>query len=119
MSINKLTAGRGVLYALGLAASVLSMAGLAEFDVVSGALDLRPFNLYAVGGAIASKHAMLPCMARDYGAKDQEGLDSAAEEARKLGFWLVVHNVGSGDHLHLQGLAPGAPPEWWLAKYGG
>jgi len=73
----------------------------------------------AVGGAIASKHAMLPCMARDYGAKDQEGLDSAAEEARKLGFWLVVHNVGSGDHLHLQGLAPGAPPEWWLAKYGG
>ena len=53
MSINKLTAGRGVLYALGLAASVLSMAGLAEFDVVSGALDLRPFNLYAVGGAIA------------------------------------------------------------------
>jgi len=53
MSINKLTAGRGAFYALGLAGSVLSISGLAEFDVISGALDLRPFNLYAVGGAIA------------------------------------------------------------------
>ena len=52
MSINKLTAGRGVIYALGLAGSVLAMAGMAEFDVVSGAFDLRPFNIYAVGGAV-------------------------------------------------------------------
>ena len=50
---KKLSAARGLVYALGLVASALSLAGLAEFDVVSGAFDLRPFNLYAVGGAVA------------------------------------------------------------------
>ena len=50
---KNLSAARGLVYALGLLASALSLAGLAEFDIVSGAFDLRPFNLYAVGGAVA------------------------------------------------------------------
>jgi hypothetical protein len=50
---KNLSITRGLVYALGLAASALSLAGLADFNVVSGAFDLRPFNLYAVGGAVA------------------------------------------------------------------
>lgn len=51
--MTNLTKLRGLVYALALAASALSLAGLADFDVISGAFDLRPFNLYAVGGAVA------------------------------------------------------------------
>jgi len=70
-----------------------------------------------VGGQVLSKHVI--GMARDYVAKDQAGLNQAAEEARKLGFWIVVHDVGSGNHIHIQGLEPGAPPSWWFSKYMG
>jgi len=70
-----------------------------------------------VGGSALSKHPM--GMARDYGAANQDGLDRAAKVALELGFWVVVHDVGSGDHLHLQGLPKGPPDLWWLEKYGG
>lgn len=42
---------RGLVYLACLAASGLAMAGLAEFDLVTGTLDIRPFNLYALTGA--------------------------------------------------------------------
>jgi hypothetical protein len=71
-----------------------------------------------VGGHVMSKHAILPCMARDYVAKDQAGLEQCANKARGLGLWVIVHDVGSGNHVHVQGLPTGPPPEWWLAKYG-
>lgn len=51
--MNQTTKLRGVVYLAMLAASALSLYGLADFDVVSGAFDLHSFNLYAVGGAVA------------------------------------------------------------------
>ncbi len=49
---------RGLVYLACLAASGLAMAGLADFDLVTGSFDLRPFNLYALtgtaGGVISS-----------------------------------------------------------------
>lgn len=71
----------------------------------------------AVGGSSGSDH--LIAMARDYGADNEDGLNQAAVEARKLGFWLTVHDRGSGIHLHVQGTKPGPLPEWWTAKFGG
>ena len=69
------------------------------------------------GGSEVSKHLL--GMARDFAADEGYGLQTAEEEAERLGLWAVVHDVGSGDHLHVQGLAPGNPPRWWLAKFGG
>ena len=42
---------RGLVYLACLAASGLAMAGLADFDLATGTLDIRPFNLYALTGA--------------------------------------------------------------------
>ncbi len=70
-----------------------------------------------VGGSVASKHVL--GMARDYVAKDQAGLDQCAEAARRLGLWVLLHDVGSGNHVHVQGLEKGPPPSWWADKYGG
>jgi hypothetical protein len=42
---------RGLVYLACLAASGLAMAGLADFDLATGTLDIRPFNLYALAGA--------------------------------------------------------------------
>ena len=36
---------RGLVYLACLAASGLAMAGLADFDLATGTLDIRPFNL--------------------------------------------------------------------------
>ena len=69
-----------------------------------------------VGGNPASKHLL--GMARDFVAPRTEQLQVAAEVAHELGLWFIVHDKGSGDHLHVQGLPPGDPPDWWLAKYG-
>ncbi len=100
-----------------------------EFDAACRELERRAPWLWAtsgyrgaehnadVGGNVMSKHVL--GMARDYGAKDQAGLEQGAEAARGLGFWIEVHDVGSGEHVHVQGLEPGAPPSWWLAKYKG
>lgn len=38
---------RLLIYAAGLAASLLAMAGYADFDMATGDFALRPFNLYA------------------------------------------------------------------------
>ncbi len=70
-----------------------------------------------VGGDPESKHVL--GMARDYGAVDLKALNQGAAVALELGLWLKVHDVGSGDHLHVQGLATGEVAAWWLAKYGG
>ena len=45
------TFARGFVYLACLAASGLAMAGLADFDLATGTLDLPPFNLYALTGA--------------------------------------------------------------------
>ncbi len=42
---------RGLVYLACLASSGLAMAGLADFDLATGTLDIRPFNLYALTGA--------------------------------------------------------------------
>jgi len=70
----------------------------------------------AVGGHKLSKHVV--GMARDFVAESQELMEEAAAVARSLGFWVKVHDVGSGDHVHVQGIAPGEIPGWWSAKYG-
>ena len=55
---------RGLVYLACLAASGLAMAGLADFDLVTGSFDLRPFNLYALtgtaGGVASSALASTP-----------------------------------------------------------
>ena len=52
------TLARGLIYLACLGASGLALAGLADFDSVTGTLDIHPFNLYeltgASGGVIAS-----------------------------------------------------------------
>jgi len=45
------TFARGLVYLACLVASGLAMAGLADFDLATGHLDIHPFNLYAVMGA--------------------------------------------------------------------
>lgn len=66
------TLARGLVYLACLAASGLAMAGLAEFDLATGTLDIRPFNLYAVtgaaGGVVSSALASLALM-RGWGRK--------------------------------------------------
>lgn len=69
-----------------------------------------------VGGNPKSKHVL--GMARDYVAPTLGELHDAHEFAESVGLWGVVHDTGSGDHLHVQGLPVGDPPEWWVAKYG-
>lgn len=69
----------------------------------------------AVGGNPLSKHVI--GMARDFVA-DPSTMRDANVTARALGFWTQLHDVGSGNHLHVQGLPPGDVPEWWGGKYG-
>ena len=68
-----------------------------------------------VAGSSDSKH--LIGMARDFTAKTVEGLKQAQAMAQNLKLWSVVHDVGSGQHLHVQGLKPGPVPGWWASKY--
>ena len=69
----------------------------------------------AVGGHVASKHVL--GMARDFVATMPE-MEEALQTALSLGFWCELHDAGTGDHLHVQGLPPGPVAEWWEAKYG-
>ena len=66
------TLARGLVYLACLAASGLAMAGLAEFDLATGTLDIRPFNLSAVtgaaGGVVSSALASLALL-RGWGRK--------------------------------------------------
>lgn len=72
-----------------------------------------------VGGNEQSKH--LFGMARDYvsNTKDPDmDYAVASEYARThLGLWTMVHDVSSGNHLHVQGLPPGPIAGWWVDKY--
>lgn len=70
----------------------------------------------SVGGDPKSKHVL--GMARDFVGPNAEAHRVGAEEANELGLWWLVHDKGSGDHLHVQGLPSGDPPAWWLSKYG-
>lgn len=69
-----------------------------------------------VKGKKKSKHPY--GMAKDFAAPSVKQLHKAMGVARQLGFWVQTHDVGSGQHLHVQGLAPGNPPKWWVEKYG-
>lgn len=66
------TLARGLVYLACLAASGLAMAGLAEFELATGTLDIRPFNLYALtgaaGGVVSSALASLALL-RGWGRK--------------------------------------------------
>lgn len=70
----------------------------------------------AAGGKPGSKHVL--GMARDFSAPNRTLLSEAMSAARRLGFWVEVHDVGSGIHLHVQGLPPGDVPEWWNREFG-
>lgn len=67
-----------------------------------------------VGGNPLSKHRL--GMARDY-VGSMALLRLAQRTAHDLGLWYLLHDAGSGDHLHVQGLPPGEVPAWWRAKY--
>lgn len=69
----------------------------------------------AAGGKPGSKHVL--GMAQDFAAPSLAQLDAAMRVARELGFWVDVHDVGSGKHLHVQGLPPGDVPAWWRDLY--
>ena len=69
-----------------------------------------------VGGHKASKH--LIGMARDFHSETPQGMTQALPVAHELGLWAKLHDVNSGDHLHVQGLPRGPIVEWWLVKYG-
>ena len=69
----------------------------------------------AANGSDVSKHLL--GMARDFAADEGSGLYAAEITAEELGLWAVVHDAGSGSHLHVQGLAPGNPPRWWTQKF--
>lgn len=65
------------------------------------------------GGHPQSKHLL--GMARDFVSPD---LSDGAQEAKRLGLWFKLHDVGSGVHIHVQGLPPGDLPDWWVDKFG-
>jgi len=66
-----------------------------------------------VGGHPESKHPL--GMARDYKYHHSE-LDALTfAELKHRGFWAMKYDDWG---WHIQGLAPGPPPEWWVAKYG-
>ncbi len=98
-----------------------------EFDAVCRELERRCPWIWQTSGYRSMKHnedvrghpdsKHRLGMARDYGAEDQSALDQAGQHARELGLWVKIHNVGSGEHVHVQGLEPGVPPSWWLSKY--
>lgn len=72
------------------------------------------------GGKPESKHVL--GMAQDFVADGGATTRSqrhreAARVARDLGFWVEVHDVGSGDHVHVQGLAPGEVPAEWIKQH--
>ena len=69
----------------------------------------------AANGSDVSKHLL--GMARDFAVDEGRGLYAAETTAEELGLWAVVHDAGSGSHLHVQGLAPGNPPRWWSHKF--
>lgn len=73
----------------------------------------------AVGGKPGSKHVVggHNSVGRDFSASTVKQLHDAAKVAVELGLWALVHDVGSGKHLHTQGLAPGRVPAWWIAKF--
>lgn len=68
----------------------------------------------AVGGHPESKH--LYGIGKDFTTEDGD-YGEAEHEAHSLGLWFVTHDKGSGNHLHVQGAAPGAIEAWWLAKF--
>ena len=49
--MDTLTKTRAIIYALGLGGSILAAMGYADFDAATGALDLKPVNIYALAGA--------------------------------------------------------------------
>ena len=63
---------RGLVYLACLAASGLAMAGLADFDLATGTLDIRPFNLYTLtgaGGGMVSSLLASVALLRGWGRK--------------------------------------------------
>jgi hypothetical protein len=59
-------------------------------------------------------------MAADYNARSDHARQAIADTAKELGLWSLVHTVTDkgGEHVHIQGLAPGDVPEAWLSIYG-
>jgi hypothetical protein len=71
----------------------------------------------AAGGSEVSKHLL--GLARDFVADAGYGLGHAEVTAEALGMWALVHDAGSGEHLHVQAAGIGPLPEWYESKYGG
>lgn len=98
-----------------------------EFDAACRALWRRVPGLSETGGRRSklrnkrvnghelSKHRI--GMARDFAADQESDLKHGAAVARILGLWVDVHDVGSGKHIHCQGLPPGEIDEAWRVRY--
>lgn len=78
----------------------------------------------AKGGKPDSKHVFggHNAVSRDFVADGNEATRAkrhaeAARVAVELGMWVMVHDVGSGDHLHTQGLPVGPVPAEWVARF--
>ena len=93
---------RGLVYLACLAASGLALAGLADFDLVTGSFDLRPFNLYALtgtaGGVISSALASV-ALWRGWGRK----LSLSRPRCRPISTKARRHWLGAGGSCRLMG----------------
>lgn len=76
------------------------------------------YNMCVPGAQTNSKHAMLPVMARDYCALSEAELQAIASSARRQELWVIVHDSGTGRHVHLQGLPTGPTALDWWRKHG-
>jgi len=72
-----------------------------------------PSHNAKVFGHLESKHMI--GMARDYLYEHKAARGLTFAELKHRGFWAVKYDDWG---WHIQGLAPGPPPEWWVAKYG-
>lgn len=55
--MDNLTKSRAIIYAIGLAGSILAAMGYADFDAATGLLDMKPVNVYALVGAVGGMGA--------------------------------------------------------------
>ncbi len=78
-----------------------------------------------VGGKTGSKHKIRKHIAQDFSCENPNGSKMTKAQRNKLGadavtlgLWFTFHDVGSGFHLHTQGLPVGPVPAIWWNRFG-